>query len=160
VNDFGLVHYLIVQFYIFCGVVIVSAFHVFHLQKLNRYVHDAGHVRHLKAGPGYSLAPIAFTFVAIAVLTVLHVVNCVIWGGLMWAAGGFAALSDSVFFAFENYTALGLTRVEIAWPWRYFAPAICFTGVLCFAWTGAILAAMFVRIYGASDKAPDARADQ
>ncbi len=142
-----------VQAYIFLSVVAVSAFHIFHLQKLNRYVHRAGHVRHLRPGPGYDLAPIVFALVAIAVLTALHTLNCILWGVIMYAPGAFPNLSDAIFFAFENYTALGLTQVDIAWPLRYFAPAICFTGVICFAWTGAILAAMFVSLYGADGNA-------
>ena len=142
---------LLAQCYIFCGVVGVTAFHVFHLQRLNRYVHDLGHIRHLKPSNGYEWTSVAFVMLAIAILTGLHVLNCVMWGLMVWMAGAFVNVWDSLFYAFENYTALGLTRVEVPWPWRYFAPAISFTGVLCFAWTGAILAAMFVRLYGSSD---------
>lgn len=143
---------VLAQVYIFCGVVGVTSFHVFHLHWLNRYVHAAGQIRHLKPGGGLASASasIGYVVLAIAILTTLHVVNCLIWGLMVWMAGAFDRMEDAVFYAFEDYTALGLTRVEIPWRWRYFAPAISFTGVLCFAWAGAILAAMFVRLYGAS----------
>jgi len=140
------------QCYIFCGLIGVTAFHVFQLHWLNRYVHDAGHIRHLKPGDGLAAAStsVGYVILAIAILTGLHVVNCLIWGMMVWITGAFINISDSIYFAFENYTALGLTRVEIPWRWRYFAPAISFSGVICFAWAGAILAAMFVRVYGAT----------
>jgi len=156
-NNPGALSAALTQGAIFLGVVIVSAVHVFHLQKLNHYVHSGGHVRRFKTGAGYALAPIVFAVLAISVLTALHVVNCVLWGVLAWGLGAFDNLPDAVFYAFENYTALGLTRVQSAWPWRFLAPAISFTGVLCFAWTGAILAGMFVRLYGASDEAVESQ---
>lgn len=90
---------------------------------------------------------IPFVVRLVAALFAVHVATNLLWGVFVFAVGAVHHFRDAVFFAFENYTSLGLTTVEVDERWRTLAPLISLSGVFCLAWSTALLAALFNHVY-------------
>lgn len=102
-----------------------------------------GEMNRLAFGPEMgSILLIVLSFLAISVATNL------LWGAFVYAAGAVGSYHSGVFFALENYTSLGLTRVQVDERWRTLAPLISLSGVFCLGWSTAVLVNVFNHLYG------------
>jgi len=84
---------------------------------------------------------------AMMVLFGLHLLTNFAWGGFIYGAGVLPSVRDGVFYSLENYTSLGLTRVNVGDTWRMLAPMISLSGVFCLAWSTAMLVSFLGQIY-------------
>ena len=84
---------------------------------------------------------------AMMVLFSLHLLTNFAWGAFIHAAGVLPTFRDGVFYSLENYTSLGLTRVNVGDTWRMLAPMISLSGVFCLAWSTAMLVSFLGQIY-------------
>lgn len=84
---------------------------------------------------------------AMMVLFALHMLTNFAWGGFMYLAGVLDSYRECIFYSLENYTALGLTRVNVDDRWRMLAPMISMSGVFCLAWSTAVLVSFFGQLY-------------
>lgn len=89
----------------------------------------------------------AFVVRVIVSLFSIQFVTNVLWGGFIQAMGVVPAYKNALFYSLENYTSLGLTRVQVDETWRALAPLISLSGVFCLGWSTAILASVFGRLY-------------
>ena len=84
---------------------------------------------------------------AMMLLFSLHMLTNVAWGLFMYLAGAMSIYRECIFYSLENYTSLGLTRVNVDDHWRMLAPMISMSGVFCLAWSTAVLVSFFGRLY-------------
>ncbi|MCA3555642.1 hypothetical protein [Aestuariivirga sp.] len=84
---------------------------------------------------------------AMMLLFGLHMMTNFAWGLFMHAAGALPTYREGVYYSLENYTALGLTRVDVDDRWRMLAPMISMSGVFCLSWSTALLVSFFGQIY-------------
>lgn len=84
---------------------------------------------------------------AMMLLFLLHMLTNVCWGAFMYWAGALPVYRECMFYSFENYTSLGLTRVNVGEEWRMLAPMISLSGVFCLSWTTALLVSFFGQVY-------------
>jgi hypothetical protein len=91
-----------------------------------------------------------FVGVVMVLLFVLHFLTNMLWGVFIQSFAGFESYRAALFYSFENYTSLGLTRVQVDERWRMLAPMISLSGVFCLAWSTAILVNTFSRLYSTS----------
>jgi hypothetical protein len=96
---------------------------------------------------GRFAAEIRFVLQVIAGLFAISLATNLMWGGFIAAMGVVPAYRNAVFYALENYTSLGLTRVQVDPQWRTLAPLISLSGVFCLAWSTAILVTVFNHVY-------------
>jgi hypothetical protein len=54
---------------------------------------------------------------------------------------------EGVYYSLENYTSLGLTRVDVDDHWRMLAPMISLSGVFCLSWSTAVLVSFLGHLY-------------
>lgn len=90
---------------------------------------------------------IIFVVTVMLVLFAVHLMTNFAWGLFIYMFEVLPNYRDSVFFSLENYTSLGLTRVQVNEYWRMLAPMISLSGVFCLGWTTAVLVALFGRLY-------------
>ena len=81
------------------------------------------------------------------VLFALHMLTNFAWGYFIYLEGAVQNFREGVFFSLENYTSLGLTRVNVDDRWRMLAPMISLSGVFCLSWSTAVLVSFFGRLY-------------
>lgn len=84
---------------------------------------------------------------AMLLLFTLHLATNASWGALMYWTGVLPAIREGVYYSLENYTGLGLTRVNVSDEWRMLAPMISLSGVFCLSWSTAVLVSFFGQIY-------------
>lgn len=83
---------------------------------------------------------IALLSVTVAVLSVAHLTEIMLWAGLFGLVGFNAAAGISTFeIAFENYTALGYGDVVPPPGLRLFGPMAALNGLLLIGWSVFIL---------------------
>lgn len=85
----------------------------------------------------------------------MHMLTNFAWGIFIVLMGVLPNYREGVYYSLENYTGLGLTRVEVADAWRMLAPMISLSGVFCLSWSTALLVSIFGRLYTIIDKRPD-----
>ena len=111
----------------------------------------------LRRWPGGHLARARFAREAVfvnavmALLFALHFLTNMLWAAFVEVYAGFGSYREALFFSFENYTSLGLTRVQVDDRWRMLAPMISLSGIFCLGWSTAILVNTFSRLYRTSD---------
>ncbi|WP_421693910.1 hypothetical protein [Aestuariivirga sp.] len=94
-----------------------------------------------------------FLIVAVmALLFTLHLLTNFAWGLFMYMADVLKGYRQCVFYSLENYTSLGLTRVDVPPEWRMLAPMISLSGVFCLAWSTALLVSVFNRLYAITEE--------
>jgi hypothetical protein len=69
------------------------------------------------------------------------------WGMFMYLKGVLPVYRECIFYSLENYTSLGLTRVNVDDQWRMLAPMISLSGVFCLSWSTAVLVSFFGQLY-------------
>ena len=84
---------------------------------------------------------------AMMVLFSLHMLTNVAWGYFIYLMGATPNFREGVYYSLENYTGLGLTRVDVGDRWRMLAPMISLSGVFCLSWSTAVLVSFFGQIY-------------
>jgi hypothetical protein len=84
---------------------------------------------------------------AMMLLFALHMLTNFAWGLFMYVAGALDVYRECIFYSLENYTSLGLTRVNVDDRWRMLAPMISLSGVFCLSWSTAVLVAFFGQLY-------------
>ena len=84
---------------------------------------------------------------AMMLLFSLHLLTNFGWGLFMYIAGALPSYRESIFSSLENYTSLGLTRVNVDDRWRMLAPMISLSGVFCLSWSTAVLVGFFGQLY-------------
>lgn len=85
------------------------------------------------------------------VLFALHMLTNFGWGYFIYLEGAVPNFRQGVYYSLENYTGLGLTRVNVADHWRMLAPMISLSGVFCLSWSTAVLVSFFSRLYANLD---------
>lgn len=90
---------------------------------------------------------VAFIVVVMLVLFALHLFTNFAWGVFAHLAGALPSFREGVFYSLENYTGLGLTRVQVPDKWRMLAPMISLSGVFCLGWSTALLVSVFGQLY-------------
>lgn len=88
-----------------------------------------------------------FVIRVIVSLFSIQLVTNLLWGGFIYAMGVVPAYKNALFYSLENYTSLGLTRVQVDETWRALAPMISLSGVFCLGWSTAILVSVFGHVY-------------
>jgi len=78
---------------------------------------------------------------------VLHMATNFGWGVFMYVAGALSVYRECIFYSLENYTSLGLTRVNVDDHWRMLAPMISLSGVFCLSWSTAVLVSFVGQLY-------------
>jgi hypothetical protein len=92
-----------------------------------------------------------FVLPVLALFVSLHLTTNLLWGVVIEAVGAVRTYRDAVFFSLENYTSLGLTRVQVDEIWRTLAPLISLSGVFCLGWSTAVLITLFSHVYWSRD---------
>lgn len=90
---------------------------------------------------------VVFILLVMTVLFSLHLLTNLAWALVIWGAGVLPGYRESIFFSLENYTSLGLTRVNVPDHWRMLAPMISLSGVFCLGWSTAMLITLFSHFY-------------
>lgn len=94
---------------------------------------------------------ILFVLMVMLLIFLLHLATNVGWAIFMHMAGILDSYDQRIFYSFENYTSLGLTRVDVGDTWRMLAPMISFCGIFCLAWSTAVLVNLFGHLYTVPD---------
>ena len=81
----------------------------------------------------------------------LHMLTNFAWGFFIYMEGALSSFRQGIFYSLENYTALGLTRVDVGDEWRMLAPMISLSGVFCLSWSTAVLVSFFGHLYSLTD---------
>ena len=127
------------------GFMIIVALHLVGLHLCMRefrrrfYVRDASHQHFYQT--------MILVLAAMMLLFALHMFTNIGWGYFIYAQGATANFREGVYYSLENYTGLGLTRVDVADHWRMLAPMISLSGVFCLSWSTAVLVSFFGQIY-------------
>ena len=77
--------------------------------------------------------------IAIASLTVLHLMETLIWAIPISVGGLIPNMRNSYFYVLESYTTLGEGNVSLPERWRLIGPMIAMSGLFTFGWTGSVL---------------------
>ena len=86
---------------------------------------------------------------AMMLLFILHMFTNLCWGWFIAFEKATPNFREGVYYSLENYTSLGLTRVDVADHWRMLAPMISLSGVFCLSWSTAVLVSFFNQLYAA-----------
>ena len=84
---------------------------------------------------------------AMMLLFTLHMLTNIGWGVFIYQMGVLPNYRQGVYYSLENYTSLGLTRVDVGDRWRMLAPMISMSGVFCLSWSTAVLVSFFGQLY-------------
>lgn len=90
---------------------------------------------------------IVIILTAMMLLFILHLLTNFGWGCFIVWEGAAPSFREGVYYSLENYTSLGLTRVDVADRWRMLAPMISLSGVFCLSWSTAVLVSFFNQLY-------------
>lgn len=124
---------------------VIVALHLIGLHSAAHFVRKHGLTADLRALPFHYT--IIFVVVMMALLFSLHLLTNFAWGLFMHMAGVLPNFRQCVYYSLENYTSLGLTRVNVDEKWRMLAPMISLSGVFCLGWSTALLVSLFGHLY-------------
>lgn len=125
--------------------VVIVAFHLLGLHasiRLFRRNFDPSYIKSLR-----SYQTLFIILSAMMVMFALHMFTNFGWGLFMYVFGALTVYRECVFYSLENYTSLGLTRVNVDDRWRMLAPMISLSGVFCLSWSTAVLVSFFGQLY-------------
>lgn len=127
-----------------CAFLAIVPFNLVGLHWSARLYHrlSAGDLRSLK----FQYA-VLYILMVMLVLFILHLLTNFAWGLFGYLAGALPTYREGVFYSLENYTGLGLTRVQVPEKWRMLAPMISLSGVFCLGWSTAVLVGVFGPLY-------------
>lgn len=94
---------------------------------------------------------ILYVLMVMLLIFLLQLATNVGWAIFMQMTGILDSFDQRIFYSFENYTSLGLTRVDVGDKWRMLAPMISFSGIFCLAWSTAVLVNLFSHLYTVPD---------
>jgi hypothetical protein len=77
--------------------------------------------------------------IAIGSLTILHLVETLLWALPIYFTGMIPNMRDSYYYVLESYTTLGEGNVSLPQQWRLIGPIIAISGLFTFGWTGSVL---------------------
>lgn len=80
-------------------------------------------------------------------LFALHLMTNFAWGAFIVWMHVLPNYREGVYYSLENYTSLGLTRVDVDDHWRMLAPMISLSGVFCLSWSTAVLVSFLGHLY-------------
>lgn len=83
---------------------------------------------------------------AISALTLLHLIETLLYAVPLHTFGLFDSLRDSYYFVLECYTTLGEGRLSLPEEWRLLGPIIAMSGLFTFGWTGSVLVSIMAQI--------------
>jgi hypothetical protein len=83
--------------------------------------------------------PSALTFVTIAILVVIHLLETLLWTVPLLQLGIMRNFRDAYYYVLEAYTTLGEGNVTLPDQWRLVGPVIAISGLFTFGWTGSVL---------------------
>ena len=86
----------------------------------------------------------------ITTLTVLHVIEIVLWAlGYRWFASidALTDLEDAVYFSFVTFTTVGYGDIVIGKYWRVMAGIQALNGIMLIGWSTAVLMAVAQRLW-------------
>lgn len=124
---------------------IIVALHLSGLHVCLREFRKRFRVRNAAQLPYYKT--LALILSAMMLLFWLHMLTNFAWGFFIALMGATPNFREGVYYSLENYTGLGLTRVDVADRWRMLAPMISLSGVFCLSWSTAVLVSFFGQIY-------------
>ncbi len=99
---------------------------------------------------GAYAADIAFVLALIGSLFAINFISNLMWGTFIAFMDIVPTFRNALFYSLENYTSLGLTRVQVDDCWRTLAPLISLSGVFCLSYSTAILVTVFNHVYNAN----------
>ncbi len=102
----------------------------------------AGSLRHV-----IFLHEVRFILLVMFSFFLLYFLTNALWAAFMSVTGVLPTYHQCLFYALENYTSLGLTRVQVDDSWRILAPLISLSGVFCLGWSIAVLVSVFGHLY-------------
>ncbi len=76
--------------------------------------------------------------IAIGSLTILHLIETLLWATPIYVAGLIPGMRDSYYYVLESYTTLGEGKVSLPHQWRLIGPIIAISGLFTFGWTGSV----------------------
>lgn len=124
---------------------VIVALHLMGLHVCLREFRRRFRVRNAAVMPFYQTMFLILS--AMMLLFMLHMLTNFAWGYFIYLEGAAPNFREGVFYSLENYTGLGLTRVNVPDRWRMLAPMISLSGVFCLSWSTAVLVSFFGQIY-------------
>lgn len=124
---------------------VIVALHLSGLHVCLREFRQRFRVRNAATLPYYKTLSLILS--AMMLLFTLHMLTNFAWGYFIEIMGATPNFREGVFYSLENYTGLGLTRVDVGDRWRMLAPMISLSGVFCLSWSTAVLVSFFGQIY-------------
>ena len=124
---------------------VIVALHLAGLHVCLREFQRRFHIRDAATLPFYKTMVIILS--AMMLLFGLHMLTNFAWGYFIDLMGATPDFRQGIYYSLENYTGLGLTRVDVADRWRMLAPMISLSGVFCLSWSTAVLVSFFNKIY-------------
>jgi hypothetical protein len=76
---------------------------------------------------------------AVLLMLVLHLLDMMIWAGILNHLRLLLNPRDSFYFTANSYTTLGYGNVPLGLGWRELSPMIAITGLFTFAWTTGVM---------------------
>jgi len=86
-----------------------------------------------------ALRLIGIMIATVSILMAAHLLEITIWSLAYQFVGAAPEGSDSLYFAFVNYTTLGYGDVLPVARWRLLGPMAAMNGVLMFGWSTAVI---------------------
>ena len=132
-----------------CGIAVCMVIVTVHIVLLHAF---SAFLRRRPVGEfskGRFASELRFVLQVIGGLLGISLVTNLLWGAFLDTAGIVPHFRNALFYALENYTSLGLTRVQVAPEWRTLGPLISLSGVFCLGWSTAILVTVFNHAYAA-----------
>lgn len=124
---------------------VIVALHLSGLHVCLREFRSRFHFRNAAKQPFYKTMFLILS--AMMLLFSLHMLTNFAWGYFIELMGATPNFREGIYYSLENYTGLGLTRVDVADRWRMLAPMISLSGVFCLSWSTAVLVSFFSQIY-------------
>ena len=107
-----------------------------------------------------TLTLIATMIVTVSVLMLAHLSEVVVWAEAYALAGATPTTSDSLYFAFVNYTTLGYGDIIPVHRWRLLGPATAMCGILLFGWSTAVIFEVLRKSLAHGRQPPDRKRDR
>ena len=106
---------------------------------------------------GPSLLPLTVMVATVLVLMLAHGLEVFVWACTYTMVGAAPAGTDTLYFAFVNYTTLGYGDVVPVDRWRLMGPTTAMCGVPMFGWSTAVIFEVLRRTLSILSAVPAAR---
>jgi hypothetical protein len=95
--------------------------------------------RSLRSGRPYVVAASALFAWSVFLMLDLHLVEIVIWAFALNHMGLIEHAYDAIYFCANDYTTLGMGKMDVDSHWHIISPIIGISGLFTFAWTTSAL---------------------